>query len=76
MKKNTIQFDTPVDALVALTKRIAKYETRFEMATEEFFDLYKKGKIDDSEDFTEWSNDYQHYLSIRRDLLNRLQNAA
>lgn len=29
-----------------------------------FFDRFTKGHIEDSEDYTEWANDYRHYLSI------------
>ncbi len=76
MRKKTIQFDGPVDALVALTKRLANYESRFDLASEDFFDRFTKGQMDDSEDFTEWANDYRHYISIRRELVHRLQHAA
>jgi hypothetical protein len=76
MRKKTIQFDSPVDALVTLTKRLAKFESRFELTSEEFFDRFTKGRMDDSEDFIEWANDYRHYVSIRRDLVERLRHAA
>jgi hypothetical protein len=46
------------------------------MESEEFFDRYKKGESEDSEDFIEWANDYQHYLSIRQDLETKLQHVA
>jgi hypothetical protein len=76
MKKITIQFDSQLDALVALAKRLAKFENRFNLASEDFFTRFTKGHIDDSEEYTEWANDYQHYLSIRRELVQRLHNAA
>ena len=76
MRKKTIQFDSAVDALVALTKRLVAFESRFEFTSEEFFDQYSKGLMDDSEAFTEWANDYRHYISIRSDIVQRLQNAA
>ena len=68
MKKITIQFDSQLDALVALAKRLAKFENRFNLASENFFDRFTKGYIEDSEEYTEWANDYRHYLSIRREL--------
>jgi len=46
------------------------------MESEEFFDKYKKGESEDSEDFIEWANDYQHYMSIRRDLEIKLHHVA
>ncbi len=76
MKKITIQFDSEVDALVALAKRLAKFENRFNLASENFFDRFTKGHIEDSEEYTEWANDYRHYLSIRREIVQRLHNAA
>jgi len=34
------------------------------MSSEEFFDKYSKGKMNDDIEFVEWSNDYQHYLDM------------
>ena len=76
MQKQTIQYDSPIDALVSVAKRLSAYEERFGMSSEEFYDKYTKGSLEDSIDFVEWSNDYQHYLIIRRDLEKHLQNAA
>lgn len=76
MQKQTIQFDSSIDALVAVAKRLSAYEERFSMSSEEFYDKYTKGGLADSIDFVEWSNDYQHYLTFRRDLEKHLQNAA
>ena len=76
MQKQTIQYDSPIDALVAVAKRLSAYEERFSMSSEEFYDRYTKGGHEDTIDFVEWSNDYQHYMNIRRDLEKHLQNAA
>ena len=76
MQKQTIQYDSPIDALVAVAKRLSAYEERFSMSSEEFYDKYTKGSLEDSIEYVEWSNDYQHYLTIRRDLEKHLQNAA
>ncbi len=76
MQKQTIQYDSPIDALVAVAKRLSAYEQKFSMSSEEFYDRYSKGDLEDSIDFVEWSNDYQHYLNIRQDLQKNLQNAA
>ena len=76
MKKITVQFDSQLDALVALAKRLAKFENRFNLASEDFFTRFTKGHIEDSEEYAEWANDYRHYLSIRRELVHRLHNAA
>jgi hypothetical protein len=76
MKKKTIQYSTEVDALVALAKRLAIFESGYGMDSEDFFDQYSKGHLKDSEKFVEWSNDYQHYLAMRGEIEERLQHAA
>ncbi|MGR3176168.1 MAG: antitoxin TumA [Candidatus Scalindua sp.] len=68
MKKQRIEYDSPVDALVAIAKRLSIYETRYRMTSEEFFDKFSKGQSEDSEDFVEWANDYRHYVAIRREI--------
>jgi hypothetical protein len=76
MRKQRTEYDSLLDALVAIAKRLNDYESRYKMESEEFFDRYKKGESEDSEDFIEWANDYQHYLSIRQDLETKLQHVA
>jgi hypothetical protein len=76
MRKQTIQYDSLVDALIAVSKRLSQYETRYRLESEEFFNGYKNGQMADETDFVEWANDYQHYLAIRRELEQRLCDAA
>ncbi len=76
MRKQRIEYDSPVDALVAIAKRLSVYEGRYQMASEEFFDKFSKGQSEDSEDFVEWANDYQHYMAIRRDIEAQLQHVV
>ncbi len=76
MRKQRIEYDSPVDALVAVAKRLNMYETRYKIISEEFYDCYNKGQMNDSEEFVEWSNDYKHYMAIRHDLEERLEHAA
>jgi hypothetical protein len=76
MKKKTIEYGTEVDALVALAKRLAKFEIGYGMDSEDFFDQYKKGQLEDTEQFVEWANSYQHYLAMRGEIEERLQHAA
>ena len=68
MRKQRIEYGSPVDALVAIAKRLSEFENRYKMASEDFFDNFCKGKTDDSADFISWSNDYQHYMAIRFDI--------
>ena len=76
MKKQRIEYDSPVDALVAIAKRLSIFETRYRMASEEFFDKFSKGQLEDSEDFVEWANDYQHFVAIRREIEAHVQHVA
>ena len=76
MRKIKIEYDSPLDALIAVAKRLNAYEARYKMESEEFFDKYGKGESTDTEDFVEWANDYQHYMSIRRDLEIKLRHVA
>jgi len=65
MQKQKIIYDTPVDAIVVLAKRLSAYEERYRLSSEEFFDKFTKGLLDDSIYFVEWSNDYQHFLTLK-----------
>lgn len=68
MRKQRIEYDSPVDALVAIAKHLSIFENRYRMTSEEFFDKFSKGQSEDSEDFVEWANDYQHYVTIRLEI--------
>ena len=76
MRKQRIEYDSPVDALVTIAKRLSVYEGRYHMASEEFYNRFSKGQSEDSEDFVEWANDYQHYIAIRREIEAQLQHVA
>lgn len=76
MQKQTIQYTSPIDALVAVTKRLSAYERSQGLSSEDFFDQYQNGEISDDIVFVEWANDYQHYLEIRSALEKKLQYAA
>ena len=47
MRKQTIEYTSPLDALVAVTKRLSTYESQQQMDSEEFFDRYSRGKLSD-----------------------------
>ncbi len=76
MRKQRIEYDSPVDALVAIAKRLSVYEASYLTASEDFFNNFSKGQLEDSEDFVEWANDYKHYVVIRREIEGQLQHAA
>ena len=76
MRKQRNEYDSPVDALVTVAKRLSVYESRYKMPSEKFFDKFCKGQMEDTIDFIEWANDYRHYMAIRREIESHLQNAA
>ncbi len=76
MKKNRIEYDSPVDALVAVAKRLNHYEDKYKMQSEDFYNQYSKGKMEDDIEFIEWSNEYQHYLALKIEIERNLQNVA
>ncbi|WP_017325391.1 antitoxin TumA [Synechococcus sp. PCC 7336] len=65
MRKQTIQYTSPIDALVAVTKRLSTYENEQKLDSEDFFNRYQQGKLSDDLLFVEWANDYRYYLDIR-----------
>jgi hypothetical protein len=76
MQKQTIVYDSPLDALVSVTKRLSLLEERYRMSSEDFFHRYSTGKMSDSVDFLEWSNAYEHYMAIREKIEKGLRHAA
>ncbi len=60
MRKQTIEFSSPLDALLAITKRLSVLEQQHHMDSEEFFYRYSQGKMPDDAEFVEWANDYRH----------------
>ncbi len=76
MRKQRIVFTSPLDALVAVSKRLSLYENQQRMDSESFIDRYRKGQLTDDATFVEWSNDYQHYVALRQQLERVLRAAA
>lgn len=76
MQEQTTVYYSRVDALVALAKRLNLYEERHQLSSEDFFDRFSKGQLDDTLDFVEWSNDYRHFLALKLELEDRLSHAA
>lgn len=65
MQKQKITYDAPLDAIVVLAKRLSVYEARHQLSSEDFFNKYSKGLLNDSIDFVEWSNDYQNFIALK-----------
>ena len=76
MRKQRNQYISSVDALVAVLKHLNVFEDRYHLESEEFFDKFSKGQLEDSANFIEWSNDYQHYMAIRLEIESQIRNVA
>lgn len=72
MRKQRSEYDSSIDALVTVAKRLSVFEDRYQISSEDFFDKFRKGQMEDSMDFTEWANDYQHYMAIRLEIERHL----
>ena len=76
MQNQKIIYSSPIEAIVVLAKHLCVFEERYRLSSEEFFDKYSKGLLDDSTDFIEWSNDYHNFLALKFELEDRLIHAA
>ena len=71
-----IPYTSPIDALIAVTKRLSIYENQQGMDSEEFFHRYSRGQLSDDAEFVDWANDYRHYLQLRQELAKSLPDVA
>ena len=76
MRKQTIQYTSPIDALIAVTKRLRIHENRQRMDSEAFFHRYSRGQLPDDAVFVDWANDYRHYMQLRQELVKSLPDVA
>lgn len=76
MQKQTTIYYSRVDAIIALAKRLHLYEKRYQLSSEDFFNQFHKGQIEDEIDFVEWANDYQNLLALKAEIEERLSYAA
>jgi hypothetical protein len=76
MRKQIVEYATPIDALVALVRQLNTYENQYQMDSADFFAKYSKGETDDDEIFVEWAGNYQHYLALHQELATKLKNVA
>jgi hypothetical protein len=76
MIKKIIEYNTLIDSLVALSKRLSLLEEKYHLSSEVFFNKFSGGKMEDTSEFIEWANDYRHFLAIRIDLAKDLKRVA
>ena len=76
MRKQTTRYTSPLDALIAVAKRLSTYENRHRMISEDFFNQYSQGRLSDDAVLVEWAHDYRHYMEIRRRIEKSLADVA
>jgi len=76
MRKQRTEYSSPLDALVAISKRLSLFENQHSMSSEEFFNCYSKGQLPDAANLIDWANDYRHYLALRAELEEQFRHAA
>ena len=61
---------TPLDALITVSIRMGRYEDKYGMKTDVFFDKYNNGEMGDDADMMEWANDYRDFLYLYVEVKN------
>lgn len=76
MRKQQIHYTSPLDALIAVSKRLGLYESEQGIDSEAFIEQYRQGQMPDDAMYVEWANDYQHYLVLHQQVEKVLRAAA
>lgn len=76
MKKVRITYDTPLDALLAVTRQMGQYEDKYGMTTEDFFDRYNSGEMPCEDDYMMWEVAYRDFLSLRAKVSDSMKEVA
>ncbi len=76
MRKQIIEYTSPLDALIDIVKQLNVYEIEYQMDSADFFAKYSRGETTDDEVFVEWAGNYQHYLALHEELESKLKDVA
>jgi hypothetical protein len=68
MRKTRITYATPIDALIALAKRLSAREQAHGFSSDIFLERYQKGELEDSAEFFEWASDYKDFIEMKSNL--------
>ena len=72
-----VSMTNPVDDLLKLSDRLREYEQKHHMASDEFYQLYQAGSLDeDLQHCIEWAAVYDLFLKTHRILEATLMRAA
>lgn len=76
MVKERITYASPLDALLAVTRQLGRYEGKYGMTTEDFFDRYNSGEMLCETDYMMWAVAYRDFLSLRSKVADRMKEFA
>ena len=76
MQKQQVTYTSSLDVLIAVSKRLSRYESQKGIDSEAFIDRYRRGQMPDDVDTMEWANDYQHYLALHQQVEKALRAVA
>ena len=65
MTKTRITYAPPIDALLALAKRLGTREQAHGFSSDIFLDQHQKGELEDSAEFFEWASDYKDFMELK-----------
>jgi hypothetical protein len=74
--REAIESTSPVDALIATTRRLKEYEQKYSMTTEEFYARFMSGELGDAKDFIGWAGMFEAFTRLKRRLEVALMSVA
>ncbi len=60
--RDALARSNPVDDLLELYRELQKYEQKYAISSEEFFQRFQQGELGDDLDFIDWAGAYRLFL--------------
>ena len=76
MLAEAIAESNPVDELLTLAKELQEYERKHEMTSQEFFERYQRGELNDHMEFIEWAGTYRIFQRLKYRVETALMRVA
>jgi hypothetical protein len=62
----------PVEELLRLERELIRYEQKYDMSSETFFQRYQAGEIGDAIEFVSWAGHYRFYRNLKHTISSSL----
>ena len=76
MRKVTVTYSTPIDALIDVARRMGGYENRYDMKSERFIGKYQAGEMPCENDFMDWATACRDLRYLRNAVEDRVKDVA